>query len=402
MKRFEVRALNSSAAIETLVIEALDEADARLQVVRQGLTIARLRPVGSLGSWSLGSWGRGNGPRFALVLFAQELLALLEAGLSIVESLEALSDQAAAPATRAVLMRLLVAVREGRRFSAALGAQRNVFPPLFVGVVQASEGTSDLPQALRRFLEYRRRVDAVRNKLSSAAIYPAILMGVGGLVTLFLVGYVVPRFAEVYEGSGRELPLVSQVMLAVGRFASAHLIEMMLGTATTVLTLAVLGRRLWRSGAIARMISTIPGLGERMRVFELARLYRTLGMLLGGGIPLVAAMATVDAVISAVWRERLAAARTLIEAGTPLSFAFERCQLTTPISLRLLSVGERSGELASMLEQSALFHDGEIERWIDRFSRSFEPLLMAAIGLVVGVIVVMLYLPIFDLAGGLQ
>jgi general secretion pathway protein F len=139
-----------------------------------------------------------------------------------------------------------------------------------------------------------------------------------------------------------------------------------------------------------------------MRVFELARLYRTLGMLLGGGIPLVAAMATVDAVISPVWRTRLAAARGLIEAGTPLSLAFERCELTTPISLRLLAVGERSGELGSMLEQSASFHDGEIERWIDRFTRSFEPLLMAAIGLVVGVIVVMLYMPIFDLAGGLQ
>jgi general secretion pathway protein F len=227
-------------------------------------------------------------------------------------------------------------------------------------------------------------------------------MGVGGLVTLFLVGYVVPRFAQVYEGSGRELPLVSQVMLGLGRFASAHLIELLLATLTTVVLLGFLARTLWRSGAVARALGAIPGLGERLRVFELARLYRTLGMLLGGGIPLVSAMTTVDAVISKAWRERLAAARALIEAGTPLSLAFERCELTTPISLRLLSVGERSGELASMLEQSAVFHDGEIERWIDRFTRSFEPLLMAAIGIVVGVIVVMLYMPIFDLAGGLQ
>jgi general secretion pathway protein F len=400
MKRFEIRVLNADASVQTLVIDALDESDARLQVGRQGLTVVRLKSFGAMGS--IGPLGGGARPRFALVLFAQELLVLLEAGLSIVESLEALCDQAAAPSTRSVLARLLGAVREGRRFSAALVAQREVFPPLFIGVVQASEGTSDLPQALRRFLEYRRRVDAVRNKVSSAAIYPTILMGVGALVTLFLVGYVVPRFAEVYEGSGRELPLVSQVMLELGRFASAHLIELLLATLTTVVLLGLLARRLWRSGAIARAFGAIPGLGERLRVFELARLYRTLGMLLGGGIPLVSAMTTVDAVISTAWRERLAAARALIEAGTPLSLAFERCELTTPISLRLLSVGERSGELASMLEQSAVFHDGEIERWIDRFTRSFEPLLMAAIGIVVGVIVVMLYMPIFDLAGGLQ
>ena len=400
MKRFEIRVLNADASVQTLVIDALDESDARLQVGRQGLTVVRLKSLGAMGS--IGSLGGGARPRFTLVLFAQELLVLLEAGLSIVESLEALCDQAAAPSVRSVLGRLLGAVREGRRFSAALAAQREVFPPLFIGVVQASEGTSDLPQALRRFLEYRRRVDAVRNKVSSAAIYPTILMGVGALVTLFLVGYVVPRFAEVYEGSGRELPLVSQVMLELGRFASAHLIELLLATLTTVVLLGLLARRLWRSGAIARAFGAIPGLGERLRVFELARLYRTLGMLLGGGIPLVSAMTTVDAVISTAWRERLAAARALIEAGTPLSLAFERCELTTPISLRLLSVGERSGELASMLEQSAVFHDGEIERWIDRFTRSFEPLLMAAIGIVVGVIVVMLYMPIFDLAGGLQ
>jgi general secretion pathway protein F len=400
MKRFEIRVLNADASVQTLVIDALDESDARLQVGRQGLTVVRLKSLGAMGS--IGSLGGGARPRFTLVLFAQELLVLLEAGLSIVESLEALCDQAAAQSTRSVLGRLLGAVREGRRFSAALAAQREVFPPLFIGVVQASEGTSDLPQALRRFLEYRRRVDAVRNKVSSAAIYPTILMGVGALVTLFLVGYVVPRFAEVYEGSGRELPLVSQVMLELGRFASAHLIELLLATLTTVVLLGLLARRLWRSGAIARAFGAIPGLGERLRVFELARLYRTLGMLLGGGIPLVSAMTTVDAVISTAWRERLAAARALIEAGTPLSLAFERCELTTPISLRLLAVGERSGELASMLEQSAVFHDGEIERWIDRFTRSFEPLLMAAIGIVVGVIVVMLYMPIFDLAGGLQ
>jgi general secretion pathway protein F len=394
MKRYEVRALSAGTSIQTLQVDALDEADARVQVARLGLQIARLRPLRSL--------GQRGGAGFALVLFAQELLALLQAGLSIVEALEALCDKAAAPTTRAVLTRLLVAVREGRRFSAALAAQGGVFPPLFIGVVQASEGTSDLPQALERFLEYRRRVDAVRNKVSSAAIYPTILLGVGGMVTLFLVGYVVPRFAEVYEGSGRELPLLSRLMLGIGRFASAHAIELLLVTVALAALLVVVMRRLWHAGAIARVLATIPGLGERMRVFELARLYRTLGMLLGGGIPLVAAMATVDAVISPVWRTRLAAARGLIEAGTPLSLAFERCELTTPISLRLLAVGERSGELGSMLEQSASFHDGEIERWIDRFTRSFEPLLMAAIGLVVGVIVVMLYMPIFDLAGGLQ
>jgi len=245
-------------------------------------------------------------------------------------------------------------------------------------------------------------MDAVRSKVISASIYPVILLAVGGLVTIFLIAYVVPKFAEVYEGSGRQLPLLSQWMLLAGRAMAAHVAT---ASAFAVGALIALGgglRWLWRQGVIGSALLRIPGVGVRLRVFELARVYRTLGMLLSGGIPLVAALQTVDEILSTRWREKLAAARAQIIAGSSLCVAFERVGLTTPISLRLLAVGERSGSLGTMLEQSAAFHDGEIERWIDQFTRSFEPLLMAAIGLVVGVIVVMLYMPIFDLAGGLQ
>jgi general secretion pathway protein F len=125
-------------------------------------------------------------------------------------------------------------------------------------------------------------------------------------------------------------------------------------------------------------------------------------MLLEGGIPIVPAMETAGGTISPALRERLGEARVVVQSGSPLSSAFEQEGLTTPISLRMLRVGERSGELGNMLTRSAAFYDGEISRWIDRFTRLFEPLLMSAIGLVVGTIVVLLYLPIFDLAEGLS
>ena len=125
-------------------------------------------------------------------------------------------------------------------------------------------------------------------------------------------------------------------------------------------------------------------------------------MLLEGGIPIVPAMETVHGMVSPDMKTGLQAAKEAIQSGTPLSHAFETNRLTTPISLRMLRVGERSGELGQMLTQSAAFYDGEIGRWIDRFTRTFEPLLMAAIGLVVGGIVVLLYMPIFDLAGSLS
>jgi general secretion pathway protein F len=161
-------------------------------------------------------------------------------------------------------------------------------------------------------------------------------------------------------------------------------------------------RRVLRSGGLARLCARVPGVGERVRIFELSRLYLTLGMLSEGGITIVNAIDTVQGMVSPALRASLAAARGAIEAGRPLSSAFEANNLSTPISLRMLRVGERTGEMGPMLTQSAAFYDGEISRWIDRFTRTFEPLLMAAIGLVVGAIVVLLYMPIFDLAGDMS
>lgn len=390
--QFDVRTLSPEMVIGQLVIDGRDEADARRQVEARGLFVSAIAPRRA-------GLRAGKAKALSLVLFSQELLALLNAGLGVVEALEALLEKEAAPATRGVLERLLAGLREGQRFSTVLGEQPQLFPPLYVGIVKAAEGTSDLPRSLERFIDYQQRVDLVRTKLVSAAIYPCILLLVGGGVSLFLIGYVVPRFAEVYQGAGRNLPWMSQVMLAWGQFAAAHTAPLLTGIGVAIAS-AVLGvRRLVRSGAMARLLGRLPGVGERVRIYELSRLYLTLGMLSEGGITILHAIDTVQGMVSVNVQQGLQGARAMIEAGLPLSAAFEANGLTTPISLRMLRVGERTGEMGAMLTQSAAFYDGEISRWIDRFTRTFEPLLMAGIGLVVGAIVVLLYMPIFDLAG---
>lgn len=396
--QYDVRALSSDHLMSRLVIDAQDEADARRQIEARGLFAASIDPV----SGGLFKIGKSARHKLSLVLFSQELLALLNAGLSIVEALEALLEKEPNEGTRSVLTRLLAGLREGKRFSGVLAAQPELFPPLYIGIVRAAEGTSDLPRALTRYIDYQQRIDAVRSKIVSAAIYPVILMVVGGGVSLFLIGYVVPQFATVYQGAGRDLPWMSKMLLNWGQFAGAHTTALLAGMAATLAAL-VLGLRYFLAhGGMARLINGLPGIGERVRIYELSRLYLTMGMLLEGGIPIVAAMDTVQGMVSAGIRKNLQLAREAIQSGIPLSAAFENHRLTTPISLRMLRVGERSGEMGAMLTQSAAFYDGEIGRWIDRFTRSFEPLLMAGIGLVVGAIVVMLYMPIFDLAGNMS
>ncbi|GAB3472015.1 type II secretion system F family protein [Massilia terrae] len=394
--QFAVRTLAPDMTIASVVVDALDEADARRQVEARGLFVSAIEPARAAGLV------RPRGRKLSLVLFSQELLALLNAGLGIVEGLEALLEKEANPATRTVLERLLAGLREGKRFSTMLGAQPDLFPPLYVGIVRAAEGTSDLPRALSRYIDYQQRIDQVRSKVVSASIYPTILLGVGAAVSAFLIMYVVPRFAEVYQGAGRDLPWMSRLMLDWGQFAARH------GAALGLAVLCAMGatalglRRLLRSGGIGQLLARLPGIGERVRIYELSRLYLTLGMLTEGGITIVNAMETVEPMVSKPVRLSLLAARAAIREGRPLSEAFESNGLTTPISLRMLRVGERTGEMGAMLTQSAVFYDGEISRWIDRFTRTFEPLLMAAIGLVVGTIVILLYMPIFDLAGDMS
>jgi general secretion pathway protein F len=399
--QFEVQTLSDVNVLSNTTVEARDEVEARSLIEARGQVVAAVRRASA---WRFPGKGFGapKAGRLSLVFFSEELLALLNAGLSIVEALEALLEKESEPGTRVVLERILAGLTEGRKFSAVLAEQADIFSPLYVGIVKAAEGTSNLPESLSRFIEYRGRVDAVRNKIISAAIYPAILFVVGGGVALFLMVYVVPRFAEVYQGTGRSLPWMSQLMLEWGKFAAKYALPLV-----AAFVLALVGgfatlRDMARDGRMASALARLPTIGERLRIYELSRLYMTLGMLTEGGIPIVAAMATAGAMVSPGMGERLARARAGVESGASLSTAFEAAGLATPISLRLLRVGERSGAMASMLSQSALFYDAEMVRWIDRFTRSFEPILMAVIGAVVGLIVVLLYMPIFDLAGSLQ
>lgn len=393
--RFSVRAIDAvSQALVTLELDAVDEADVRQQAAARRLMVVSLRQR---------STGAGRGRQvFQAVQFVEELLALLEAGLHVTEAVEAQLEHASTEAARQVISRLLSRLTQGLRLSAAMREQPDSFPPLLVGVVQAAEGTSDLPRSLARYIDYETRLDAVRHKILSAAIYPAILLVVGGGVALFLVTYVVPRFASVYRGSGRELPWASDLLLRWGEFAAAHpwpLLALGCGLLAAVVAWG-LGR--WRRAGVLGLLSLLPGAAPRVATFELARLYLTLGMLLEGGIPIQQALSLARAVLAVARQPHLDAARAMIESGQPLSAALAHTGLSTPMALRLIRVGEKSGQLGDMLTRAALFYEKENARWVERFTKTFEPLLMAGIGLVVGLVVLLLYMPIFDLAGTLQ
>lgn len=392
---FEVKALKFERAggpgsVVRLVVDAVDAADAGRQAQAQGLAV--------LAVTRQGGGRKSRAAAFPLMLFNQELLALLESGVPIVEALETLAEKEHRPAVKSLLGQLLGRLREGKSLSDALKEHPATFSPLYVATVRASEKTSDLQEALRRFITYQTQLDATRGKLISAAIYPVLLLAVGGLVVLFLMGYVVPRFSHIYEDMGSKLPWLSQVLLAWGKLLHDH----GLGILVTVVTLGSgITWYLRQPGVaswLARQIWRWPQVGERLRVFQLARFYRTLGMLLRGGLSIVPALDMVSGLLSPMLRPQLAKARATISEGVAISRAMEQNGLTTPVAQRMLRVGERAGNMGEMMERIAGFHDEEIARWAEWATRLFGPLLMLIIGVVIGLIVVLLYLPIFQLA----
>jgi general secretion pathway protein F len=395
--QYEVRALQGNA-VTSVRIEALNEADARAQALARALAPLSVRAAGR--GLTRGAGSRSTG--LSLLLFSQELLALLEGGLTIVESVDVLAEKEARPAVHNLYARIARGLVEGKSFSTCIEDVPDVFPPLYVGIVRSAEKTSNLGAALSRYIDYQTRVDAVRSKIVSASIYPCILILVGLGVIGFLGTYVVPKFATLYRGTGRSLPLMSEWLLAWGTWVSGHALQF-------VVILVLAGGATWAGlriarerGSITAFLARLPVLSERVRIYGLTRLYLTLGMLLEGGLPVVEALRLARATLSADLRPRLDAAALQITNGESLSEAFERAGLTTPVSARFMRVGEHSGRLGEMLNRSARYYDGEISRWIERFTRTFEPLLMIAIGAIVGLIVVLLYMPIFDLAGSFQ
>lgn len=395
--RFKARTLSTENVISITVLEAVDEIDARAHLLRQSLKVLSLEPMRE----ALPSL-RKSRQRFSLLLFSQELHALLTAGLSLIEALEGLEEKEEQRETRQIIGNLLAALREGKRFSAALQLQRSIFPPLYVGLLQAAEGTGNLAPTLQRYIHYQQRIDSVRRVVINSLLYPAILLVAGGAVTLFLVGFVVPKFAVVYQGSGRNLPLLSQWLLGWGLFASQHWRELLLGAGITTILAVLRGRSYFRHGGLLKLAQWLPSLNQRYKPYLLSRLYLTLGTLLEGGMPIVAALKTVRSVIPEDWQRKLDAVQASIESGHSLSAALAAQDLTTPITIRMIRVGEQTGQLGSMLCRAAEFYEGDISRFIERFMKTFEPALMAAIGLVTGVIVLLLYMPIFDLAGNLE
>jgi general secretion pathway protein F len=393
--RFEVKAVISGQGTVYLELEASSEEEARRQVMDQGGMVLSVRRRFSGFTFK-------SRTHFPLVHFSQELLSLQTAGLSLVESIETLLEKEQDAGNRNVIQSILDKLYEGVTFSQSLEEFPQAFPPLYIATVRASERTGDLAEALTRFIAYQTQMDFVRKKLVGASIYPVLLLAVGFLVSIFLMIFVVPKFSAIYDDMGSDLPWLSLLLIKWGQFVHDRGWELAIAAMGVVV---LLGYTVTRSSFRASMLSLlwrIPAIGERMRIYQLARFYKTLGMLLRGGIPITQALEMVSGLLQSHFLPKVNAAAKHIREGKTISGAMEMEGLTTAVGNRMLRVGERTGMMGDMMERIGNFHDEEIARWVEWTTKLIEPLLMAFIGIVIGGIIVLMYMPIFELAGSIN
>lgn len=352
-----------------------------------------------MGNWAQLLIAKPSDRSVNVTVFVEQFNALLTAGLSVIESLETL--QRGRPSSwSAPLVILTTALKQGQSLSEAMSQQR-VFPALLIALVRSAEQTSNLPEALQRYLEHEERAAKVRHQVTSVALYPTLLMLVGGAVMAFLMLYVMPRFARVFE-SMTNLPWSAQLMVSWSKLLSQHGSVLMVGALCVVaLFIATIASERQRGRMLSLAMSWRP-LAQTLRIYHLARWYRTIGMLVAGGIPLPESLDLAESVLPLPLRSGAIRSAQAMREGLPPSTAFELADMATPVAAQLIKAGERSGDVGEMLQRAANFHESEVTKSIDKAMRIIEPVVMTLIGLGVGIIVILMYLPIFELASAIQ
>ncbi len=400
MPRFTCRIGTPTGSIRTQEIEEASPETARRSLEAKGYFVfsvdgqqeARVRP--RLFPLDL----KRIGPR-AMLVFNQELLALVRAGLPILTALDLLGERTEEPRLRALLADVREAVKGGAALSAALARHPRVFSPLYTAALHAGEQSGNLVDALTRYVEYQKRILAMRQKFRAALSYPAVLCLASGAVIVFLLTFVVPTFTRIYGDMEAELPFATRILMTLtGRLRGAL---PLLAGAVVILALAAWRWRLSPSGRRLsdRWILLLPWVGELTRGYVFSRIARTLAMVLGGGIPMIPSLeTTLGTVANAHLADALRRAVPRVAAGSNLSDALASTRVVPPLVLEMVAVGENSGSLGDMLSHVADLYDAEVDTRLTALAAVIEPTIMIGMGLVVATVVVIMYLPIFHLA----
>ena len=402
MPEFVLKYADTRGEIHEAAAEAPSERDLRDKYTQQGFLVYSCKPKGELSALSKSLGVRKKQINYEkFLIFNQQFVTLVKAGLPILKSLDLLADRLADEKLSKHVKGVRDEVKTGSALSDAFGSQ-GVFPPIYVTSVMAGEKSGSLAEVLERYINYQRLALSVRKKILVSLMYPSLLLLLVIGLIIFLVTYVVPNFADLYSAMAAELPLPTRMLIAVGTAAQDYVVFGALG-----LVIAIVGFRWWSRGERAqkrldRIKLRTPVLGGIWIKYQVAQFSRVLGTLLVGGIPLVQALETAGKSLgSSLLRDALETARKGVREGRPLSASLNETGIFPDLSIEMMEVGESTGALPAMLTSVADFFDDDVATRMQAVLSLIEPAIMLFMGLFVAFVLVALYLPIFSLSDAL-
>jgi type IV pilus assembly protein PilC len=380
---------------------ARDESALRTDLEQKGYYLFSVRR--GLGLRGLGGLRRPHIPTEKLLIFAQELAALLKAGLPLVQSLDVMLERQKDPVFRRSLETIREKVKSGIALSDAFRAEGALYPPILSASLIAGERSGNLEGVLRRLVQYLRLTYSLRRKAIAAAVYPMLLMGMMAALLAVMMLFVIPGFKEFYGGMDLELPLITRIVMAFAVFFRAHVFWVVVILVAAWVAFKAWSRREHSAIVTDRLLLSIPYLGGLMRMYATSQLARTLAALLQGGLPLLNALEVAGASIgNRAMASAVSGAAHQIREGRSLTAALESTGMVDSLTLEMVKVGEQTGALGDMLNAVADFYDEEMETSMAKVLSLVEPILLVFMAFIVAAMLLAFYLPMFEAISGIE
>jgi type IV pilus assembly protein PilC len=399
MAEFRCRYVNSDGEIVSRILSSASEADLRHRLSEQGCYVYSVDKKGAGLSLGLGDRSKRRKIKSTeFIVFNQQFLALIHAGLPILKSLDLLTQRVKNVYFQQLLTDVAARVKSGALLSEAFEAQ-GVFPKVYTASLYAGEKSGNLEEVIRRYIEYQRIIDTTKGKIKSAITYPIILTVLLIVLVTYLLTAVVPQFATFYEGMNAQLPQVTLVLIAVSRSIRQQLLTGIILVGATIVSLRIWSRSSQGGLAIDSIKLRFPIIGELWNKFSFSQLSRTLSTLLSGGIPLVNSLEIVaDSSGNRLVTRAVQEAIVSVREGQSLSKSFEASPVVPQLAIEMVQVGESTGSLSEMLRHVADFYDEEVNTRLNQVFTYIEPILLVILATIVAFVLIALYLPIFNLS----
>ncbi len=381
-------------------VEGENESLVRAKLESQGWLVFNLHRRGITSAKTKTSWSWGKLPLGQFLVFNQELLALVKSGLPILRIWDLLIERAGHAGFQRALRDVREDIRGGASASDALAKHPVYFPELYVATVKAGEQSGNLPEVLQRYVVYLKLMVGLRQKVKKAISYPIVLIGIGLAVVGFLLTYVMPTFVSAYGESAKTLPWATQVLLDMVMHAESRIVPGVLVVIGIMMGIHAYYATPTGQLAIDHLVLKLPLAGQIAVKHNTVQLMRTLGTILAGGTPLVDALQGARGAVSNRWiSQEMIGAVDEIREGATLADALDRSRVLPRLAIEMLSVGEETGSLDTMLRDVAEFYEADLDTRLTQLTTWIEPVLLLVMGVLVGGIVIVMYLPVFQMAG---